>query len=300
MTPGNAESRVGELAADPAVSARPRPPFLYYGGKQTVAARIVALFPDHEHYVEPFAGSLAVLLAKPPSRLETVNDLSGDLMTFWRVLRDQPDDLIRLAALTPHSRAEYESCYGDDSTASDVERARRVWVKLTQAHGGVGLQRRSGWKHAKSSNIGISFTQYLSAYVDRMPACAARLQKVSLESRDALDVIREYGQEADALLYVDPPYLGSTRTPERNYGHELRTEAEHGALAEVLHGARAAVFLSGYRSSLYDALYKDWHAAEFSSSTGNASPGCGKRTEVLWANVPLESAELTLWTEGAL
>lgn len=275
-----------------------RPPFTYYGGKQTVADRIVALFPDHEHYVEPFAGSLAVLLAKPPSRLETVNDLSNDLMTFWRVLRDQPEELARLAALTPHSRAEYESCYSEVVPAeSDLERARRVWVKLTQAHGGVGLQRRSGWKHSKSSSIGIPFTQYMRAYVDRMPTCAERLRHVSLECRDATDVIREYGQHDDALIYVDPPYLASTRTPEKNYAHEMRTDAEHEALAAVLHGTRAAVFLSGYHSPLYDALYADWGTVELSSSTGNSSPGLGKRIEVLWASVPLESDALTLWSD---
>ena len=70
-----------------------RPPFAYFGGKTRLAPLIAAAMPSHEHYVEPFGGSLAVLLAKPRSRMETVNDLDGDLMTFWRVLRDQPDEL---------------------------------------------------------------------------------------------------------------------------------------------------------------------------------------------------------------
>ena len=73
-------------------------PFPYFGGKTSHAARIASLLPDHGHYVEPFAGSLAVLLAKPRSRMETVNDLDGDLMTFWRVLRDQPEELARACA----------------------------------------------------------------------------------------------------------------------------------------------------------------------------------------------------------
>src|SRR5690606_7708278 len=81
-----------------------RPPFVYFGGKQKLAATIAGLLPEHTHYVEPFAGSLAVLLAKTPTRLETVNDLDGDLILFWRVLRDRPEDLARVYALTPHSR----------------------------------------------------------------------------------------------------------------------------------------------------------------------------------------------------
>lgn len=84
-----------------------KPPFAYYGGKTRIADQITALLPPHKHYVEPFAGSLAVLLAKTPSRMETVNDLDNRLMTFWRVLRERPDELIRVCALTPHSRVEY-------------------------------------------------------------------------------------------------------------------------------------------------------------------------------------------------
>src|SRR5262245_56921279 len=80
-----------------------RPPFAYYGGKMVLADDIAAVLPEHDHYVEPFAGSLAVLLAKRPSRAETVNDLDGRLITFWRVLRDRPDDLARMTTLTPHS-----------------------------------------------------------------------------------------------------------------------------------------------------------------------------------------------------
>src|SRR5690606_27445667 len=101
-------------------------PFAYYGGKTTLADKIVQLLPEHDHYVEPFAGSLAVLLAKPRSAMETVNDLDGDLMTFWRVLRDRPEDLARVCSLTPHSRAEHQAAY-DLGVADDLERARRVW-----------------------------------------------------------------------------------------------------------------------------------------------------------------------------
>jgi hypothetical protein len=69
-----------------------RPPFPYFGGKMSLADRIVALLPPHQSYVEPCFGSGAVLLAKPPSRMETVGDIDERLMAFWRVLRDRPDE----------------------------------------------------------------------------------------------------------------------------------------------------------------------------------------------------------------
>lgn len=90
------------------------PPMAYFGGKTLLADRIVAMLPRHAHYVEPYAGSLAVLLAKPRSRMETVNDLDGQLMTFWRVLREQPDELMRVCTLTPHGRAEHQSAFDVD------------------------------------------------------------------------------------------------------------------------------------------------------------------------------------------
>jgi DNA adenine methylase len=126
------------------VTADLRPPFAYYGGKTKLAGTIAALLPDHLHYVEPFAGSLAVLLAKPRSRMETVNDLDGALINFWRVLRDRPLELARVCALTPHSRAEWEAC-ADLDTGDDLEQARRVWVRLSQ--GRSGRFYRAGWRH---------------------------------------------------------------------------------------------------------------------------------------------------------
>lgn len=101
------------------------PPMPYSGGKQWVAKQIVDLFPPHAGYIEPFAGALSALLAKTPSELEVVNDLDGDIVAFWRVLRDQPEELERVCALTPHSRLETVLA-GDREGVSDLERARRA------------------------------------------------------------------------------------------------------------------------------------------------------------------------------
>lgn len=262
-----------------------RPPFAYYGGKTTIADRIVAALPAHRHYVEPFAGSLAVLLAKPPSLMETVNDLDGNLMTFWRVLRDRPEDLMRVCALTPHSRAEHQSAYNLDG-CDDLERARRVWVCLTQGRGNT--LRRTGWRHFQDPGRRgpTSMPDYLTSYVTRMRGTADRLAHVSLEARDALDVVRDYGKHAEVLIYADPPYLGSTRS-SRQYGVEMSHDSEHEALAEALHDCQASVVLSGYHSALYDALYGSWDRVEIAAYTGQGNhteARNDRRVEVLWSN----------------
>lgn len=265
-----------------------KPPFAYYGGKTTLAPLIAELLPAHEHYVEPFAGSLAVLLAKKPSRAETVNDLDGDLMTFWRVLRDQPDELERACALTPHSRAEL-ALSSDLDAADDLERARRVFVRLTQSRS--HSMRHSGWWYRKAA-AGHAPADYLDSYCARLAAVAARISSVSLESRDALDVIRDYGSEPTACLYVDPPYLGSTRAT--NYRVEMTADDAHVALADALNECTASVVLSGYSAPLYAELFNGWHRLDIQAPT--TLSGETDRVEVLWSNRQL--GEPTLFDFG--
>lgn len=261
------------------------PPFAYYGGKTRLAARIAGLFPDHSQYVEPFAGSLAVLLAKPAVPRETVNDLDGDLVAFWRTLRDRPDELIRACALTPHARAEHATAnqpIADD--IDDVERARRIWVRLSQ--GRSGALAPTGWRRSLDPNgPSLPVPGYLAGYVSRMPAAAERLAGVSLECRPALEVIADYGAYPDTLLYVDPPYLDVAGP----YRHRMPDEAAHRELADALHGCRATVVLSGYPSPLYDGLYAGWHRTALTATTHRGRHGPAHRTEVLWTNRPADS-----------
>jgi DNA adenine methylase len=262
-----------------------KPPFAYFGGKTILAPRIAAALPAHRHYVEPFAGSLAVLLAKAPSQMETVNDLDGAIVNFWRVLRDRPADLSRACQMTPHSRAEFENSQALD-VDDELERARLLWVRLTQSRS--GRLRRVGWRHyINPGAVGYPFPSYLDGYVDRMAAALERLHHVSLECRPALEIVQRYGACADVCLYVDPPYLGSTRPGGPSYRHELLTDDEHRELGETLRACKAAVVLSGYPSDLYDReLYPDWHRTTFQAGTGQGSDGWSNRTEVLWSNRP--------------
>lgn len=179
-----------------------RPPFGYYGGKQPLADWIVSLMPPHQTYVEPFAGSLAVLLAKPPAPVEVVNDLDGEVVNFWRVLRDRPHDLERVCALTPYARAEYDAAF--DPTDEPLERARRWWTRIEQsvAH----THSRSGWNSA-----GARFVATARNHVDRMGPAAERIAQVAIDCRDAVDVIDQF-DGPDTLIYCDPPYVAATHS----------------------------------------------------------------------------------------
>jgi len=117
-------------------------------------------------------------------------------------------------------------------------------------------------------------------------SAAERLHTVSLEALPALEVIGRYGSRPGVLLYVDPPYLGTTRGWGNNYRVEMKTADEHRELAAALADCKATVVLSGYDSPLYLELYDGWHRYSQASMTGNAKTDKA-RTEVLWANQPL-------------
>lgn len=264
-----------------------KPPMPYAGGKQRVATAIANLLPPHRHYVEPFAGALSVLLAKPVSPLETVNDINGDIVTFWRVLRDRPAELERMCALTPHSRAELRASQKAEPT-DELERAWRVWVQLTQCRGAsLDARKSSGWRYIQGGGNKLSLARYLDGYLARIAPAADRLRQVSLECRDAFDVIAEYGRP-DACLYVDPPYLAATRN-SRVYRHEMGDQESHERLLTALLATPAAVVLSGYASPLYDEALTGWQRHEFAAvdQRGNA------RREVVWINRSSTSDLLT-------
>jgi DNA adenine methylase len=261
-------------------------PFAYYGGKSGMAPLIVGLMPAHRVYMEPFFGSGAVLFAKPPSRFEIVNDLDGDVATFFRVLRDRPHELEQACRLTPYARAEFR---GADLAEHlpDLERARRFWVRVNQSFGKTA-GKQTGWSitTARTQSVVAS----VQGRIDRFHACASRLAQVAFESCDATGLVDRLATH-DTLIYADPPYLAETRRSARatvaDYGVDMGDEERHRRLAEVLHATPATVILSGYPSPLYEDLYGDWwrreiHVRVHASNSVNAERG--ERVEVLWAN----------------
>lgn len=265
-------------------------PTPYYGGKAKLAARIAASLPPHRHYVEACAGSLAVLLAKSPAEQETVNDLDRRLMTFWKVLRERPQELERACALTPHSRSERELALDiDPDVLDELEVARRVFVALTQ--GRSATLARTGWRNQVAPSHPMPLA--LAKYAGRLGPAAARIANVSLECRDAVEMIAAYGTEPTSLIYVDPPY--EQHSPDGalmrkwNYGVEMPS-ASHTALIDAVLAAEAMVVVSGYGGGRWDSALAHWHRYTLETHTaqgGSTAPRGHSRTEVLWSNTPL-------------
>jgi DNA adenine methylase len=260
----------------------------YHGGKGRLADWIVSLMPTHHVYVEPFAGSAAVLLAKPLSTHEILNDVDGHLICFYRVLREQPDELERVCALTPYARDEFAAADLDADGIDDLERARRWWVRISQSFAHTGAD-RTGWSTSIMRGSNNARTVYNR--LGRFAAAADRLAHVTIENIDAIDCIGRYSTP-QAVVYADPPYLMATRTsmakrPQGDYRHEFATEADHAALADALHATPATVILSGYDSPLYEEMYAGWDKTcrrVVRRSSNGRSGKLPHRTEVIWSN----------------
>lgn len=272
-----------------------RPVVPYHGGKSRLAAWIVAQMPSHRVYLEPFAGSAAVLLAKPRSTHEVLNDIDGNVVTFYRVLRERPEQLERACRLSPYARDEYRSARLDEPGVDDLERARRWWVRVCQSFAHTGSP-TTGW--SVSTRRGSNDARTTAARLERFHLVAARLAGVAIENRDARALIVDHA-DADTVIYADPPYLGSTRSMNAHrrssgdYTHEFATNAEHEDLAEILRATPATVLLSGYPSSLYERLYGDWTRLERRvprRAAAHRSAG-GQTTEVLWINRSVHYAQ---------
>ncbi len=271
-------------AIAPAI-APTRPALRYHGGKWRLAPWIIRHFPQHRVYVEPFAGGASVLLRKPRSYFELYNDLDGEIVNLFRVLRDpvMGGALVGLLELTPYARTEFERSY--EPSDDPIEQARRTLCRSWMAHGSSGLRgHQTGFRLGSRREFTVSAHDWAS-FPDAVPAIIARLRAVNIECRPALDIIARL-DDRDALFYVDPPYLFETRSQKRvggdlyhGYRHELTDDA-HRELLEALGAVRGMVVLSGYPSPIYDEALPGWRRI---STDAQADRG-EARTEVLWLN----------------
>ena len=247
----------------------------YPGAKWRMAREIVELMPSHRSYLEPLFGSGAVLFNKPPSAIETVNDLDGDIVNFFRVLREQTDELIRVISLTPYSRDVFDDAHENRGT-DPFDRAYRFAIRSRMGHGFKTYQ-KTGFKIDVYARERSYCVDTWNKTPERLAEAAARLKGVQIENRPALDLIRKFNHD-NVLIYADPPYLLNTRGGKQ-YRCEMN-EQDHVELLAALCDHKGYVILSGYLSELYDRELRGWQRIQIKSYNQNSDP----RTEVLWCN----------------
>jgi DNA adenine methylase len=261
---------------------KPAPILRYPGSKWRLAPWIAAQLPVHRVYLEPFFGSGAVFFSKPPAPSEVVNDLSGEVVNLFRVVREQPEALAAAVEMTPWAREEYEAAH--EEAGDPLERARRFLVRSWQGFGARQGQ-KPGWRHDAAGLGHGPVALRWRGLPDRILAACGRLLHAQIENRPAVEVIRRYADPA-VLVYADPPYLPETRTEHAHYAHEMSRE-DHEALLGALLAHPGPVVLSGYASALYDDALRGWRRV---TAPGFSEAGA-KREEVLWVNRASEARQ---------
>lgn len=194
--------------------------FAYYGAKNGMVDSIAPYLPACDHYCEPFCGSMAMLLNRYPSPIETANDLNGDVVNFFRMLRKYRRVFVQDLLLTTYSRAEFEEAWQD--TDDDFERAKRFFIRVTMDIAKAGKREDKSW------SVNVKYLPGEHSYaplnflkkVHGLPEIVARLKRVQLENRPAVKIIQKFDSPG-TLFYCDPPYLHETRTSKADYKFEM-------------------------------------------------------------------------------
>lgn len=249
----------------------------YPGAKWSIADWIIGHFPKHHSYLEPFMGSLAVLLKKPKSNIETANDLDGEVVNLFECIRNDPEKLAREIYLTPYARQVYEEAYGAVPEGDRFQRARNFYIKCNMGHGFRTNGEKVGWKNDVQGRERAYALKYWNDLPLQIIEVAERLKKVQIDNRPAEELIPRFNH-SNVLIYADPPYMLETR-----HGKQYRCEMDrqqHENLLEVLKAHKGPVILSGYETELYNDVLRNWIRYYRTSYSQTAS----RKTEVLYMN----------------
>lgn len=257
-----------------------KPPLTYYGGKQKLVKTILPLIPKHSLYVEPFLGGGAIFWNKEPSTGEVLNDINGEIVNFYQIIKTKFNALNKEIQTSLHSRYLHKKAqliHEFPELFSTVKRAWATWVLCNMGFSGI-MDSSFGYDVKEGKNRTVykkrNFTKEL----------AKRLEKACIEERDALDVIQSRDR-ATTFFYCDPPYFNSNMSFYKGY-----TEQDFENLLKLLSQIQGKFLLSSYPSDLlnqYTKKYK-WNTLSFSKIISVNKGGSGKqKTEVLTANYPI-------------
>jgi len=248
--------------------------FPYIGGKHRVAKKLINLFPVHQCYVEVFAGAANVLFAKQPGGVEVINDVNGDLVNIFRVIRYHPDEFAKEIVCITHSRQEFMD-YHAQPGLTDVQRAARYWFKLRATFGGTAPA------GCKNFSFGTSRQAMVRcAATDTVLQAHLRLDGVFIENDDFEKVINRYDRHY-TLFFCDPPYWQGA-----DYGVPFEWP-DHERLARTLRGIKGKFLLTINDHPDIRKLYKGLHSRKVPMRYSVRRSGDQSTHELLVANYKL-------------
>lgn len=275
------------------------PVIRYHGGKFRLADWVIRHFPKHTCYTESFGGAAGVLLQKPRAYAEVYNDLDGEVVNLFRVLRNEDDrnKLIELLVFTPYSRVDFQEAW--EPCDNSIEKARRLIIRAQMGFGSAGASKGiTGFRIDTKRAYGTAQSLWVT-YPNHLADVGQRLSGVLIENRPAIQILRDH-DEAETLHYVDPPYVHDTRYPGaktgRVYRHEM-SDQDHEELLKVLLELEGKVIVSGYPSEIYNDYLGKWKCIQTSARISSGR-GTDTRTECIWINPNAQEQDLFTNLEG--
>lgn len=225
-------------------------PFKWVGGKSRLRKQIISLLPKHTCYVEPFAGAAWVLFGKPRSDVEVLNDIDQELVTFFRVVKEKPEELIASFEWELVSRSEFQRLASLDPTQlTDIQRAHRFYYLIMAGWGGE-LKYPRFQTSISDGGHGNRLIGALETLRERIKPVHDRLKTVIVENLDWRKCLERYDRP-NTVMYIDPPYPDNGA----NYAHNMRDWKEHQELADRLHKTQCKWILSSYDIPEIRAVY---------------------------------------------
>jgi DNA adenine methylase len=220
-----------------------------FGSKTRLAKRLVELLPEHTTYVEVFGGTAVVLLAKPISPIEVYNDIDGELVNFFTVLRERPDELIARCFFQPYARADFFKYKSEPFPNDPVERAARYMFLANSSFRFHDICSNTFATHLAGETGRSSPAKRWTSKVGKLIAVAVRLRDVIIENRDFEEIINIYDRP-EAVFFCDPPYTQGVFSWDFS---------EHLRLARCLKNLKGKFLLTIDDSPLSRQLYKDFN-----------------------------------------
>ena len=238
-------------------------PFKWVGGKSRLRKPIIDLLPRHTCYVEPFAGAAWVLFGKPPSDVEVLNDIDQELVTFFRVVKEKPEELIASFEWELVSRAEFERLARlDPRQLTDVQRAHRFYYLIMAGWGGE-LNYPRFQTSITDGGHGNRLIGALKTLRERLEPIHERLRTVIIENLEWRECIDRYDRPG-TVMYVDPPYPGNGA----NYAHNMREWEAHCDLAKRLGNTKCRWILSSYDIPEIRELFSSYFMISVQAASG--------------------------------
>ena len=249
----------------------------YPGSKKRIASWIIENMPEHHSYLDPYFGGGGMFFEKPPSKIETINDLDGDVVNFFRVIQNPEScqELQEWLTYTPYSRQVYDESFTKEPQ-TPIEQAGHFAVRSMQSHG-FRLTEKCGWKKDVHGREAAYAVRYWNQLPEALADMAIRLKGVQIENKPALELIKAFNHD-NVLIYLDPPYVLSTRS-RKQYKYEM-SDPDHEELLKTVIHSKAKIMLSGYDCELYEKYLKGWRKLQVPARAQNSLP----RVETLWMN----------------